>query len=103
LIGAGHLHGQSEGFFFPGELPCEGCPTIPVEIEQGTNIEFRGMDEEVHQVTAKKKRAGRPLFKSAPVKDGATALVLTGRLKPGSYEFFCFFHPEMRGVLEVTG
>lgn len=103
LVGIGHVHGTDlEGYFLPGQLPCPGCPTIPLTIEEGSNVEFRGMDEEPHQVTAKKKRGGRPLFKSGAVKNGASTLMLTANLKPGVYQFFCFFHTDMVGTLEVA-
>ncbi|MGI8408234.1 MAG: cupredoxin domain-containing protein, partial [Actinomycetota bacterium] len=102
LIGAGHYHGQTEGYFFPGQLPCAGCPTMALSIKQGSNVEFKGLDEEAHQVVSVKKVRRRPLFASSPVKDGASTMMLTERVKPGQYPFFCFFHPEMRGVLEVT-
>lgn len=101
LIGVGHYHGQTEGIFVPGQ-PCPGCPTVPLTIERGENVEVKGLDEEPHQVIAEKKVRRRPLFKSSPVKDGASTMMLTERLKPGSYPFFCFFHPDMRGILEVT-
>lgn len=101
LIGVGHYHGQSEGVFFPGQ-PCPGCPTVPLRITQGSNVEVRGLDDEPHQVIAEKKKRRRPLFSSSPVKEGASTMMLTERLKPGTYPFFCYFHPDMRGVLEVT-
>lgn len=101
LVAGGHVHGTgAEGSFFPGS-PCEGCPTTPLEIEQGSDVEFTGLDEEKHRVVSKKRQRGRLLFNSAAVANGDSTLMITSNLKPGTYDFFCSFHPSMTGVLAV--
>jgi len=101
LIGAGHAHGTGqEGFFLPGAI-CEQCPVIPLEIEQGSNVEFTGMDEEQHRVVSKAKRRGVPVFLSKGVANGDSTVMKTSHLKPGTYDFYCAFHTAMTGVLEV--
>jgi len=108
VFGFGHVHEHTEGWFFPGTVPCEdfNCTSVPLTITRGTDIKFTGMDEEAHQMTSfDKKGRGkkkRPVFKSALVAQGQSDIIETSKLKPGTYRFHCNVHPAMLGVLEIT-
>lgn len=109
LLAFGHIHNYTEGFFFPGTVPCEdfNCPVVPLTVEQGNDVRVTGLDEEAHQVTSLQKKgrgkSRRPLFQSELVGRGQSAIVETSKLEPGSYRFRCNVHPKMLGVLEVAG
>lgn len=107
LYAGGHVHQlENDGFFFPGTTVCvdDDCKAITVlEVAQGSNVIFRNVDEEPHQVAAdkKSKRSRRPLFFSKPIGQGEQTEIVTARLKPGTYPFHCEIHLPMRGTLVV--
>ena len=101
----------SNGLFFPGTaLPradggFDGLD--PVQIKQGTDVEFVNLDEasvsNAHEMISQKRRKGRPLFASEQLtRPGETALVLTSNLKPGVYAFYCSVHSGMWGRIEIV-
>jgi hypothetical protein len=107
LYAAGHVHElENDGYFLPGTTLCyqDTCSTPqPLEVQRGANVLFSNFDEEPHQVVSFKKRKGKPLFRSRAIGAGEQDLIVTANLKPGVYEFFCFFHTGMRGALRVVG
>ena len=102
----------SNGLFFPGTaIPAEGggltAVLPPVQIQQGTDVEFVNIDEATvsnsHTMVSLKRRKGRPLFHSDQLtRPGQTSLVTTSNLKPGLYPFYCSVHAGMWGQLEVV-
>lgn len=100
--------------FLPGELRLGGPtvitgPTVPLTVEQGSNVEFRNYDFSPHKVASKNLVRGRPLFLSktlpafTPPQAVPSTVMVTQHLKPGLYPFYCPLHVDMKGILEVTG
>jgi plastocyanin len=74
-----------QGFqFVPTEL------TVPV----GSTVTWINQDEDVHAVASLTK-----LFRSTALETGASFSFKFE--KPGTYQFACSFHPQMRGTVVV--
>ena len=75
-----------------------------VAIDEGEALSFLNLDILNHDVTAKDKAGGDPLF-STPLIGPGQEVPVTGaeKLGPGSYPFFCSVHPNMEGTLSVGG
>jgi len=116
LIAAGGS-ALTNGVFFPGTAIQDGneLAGVPYEIAKGTDIEFMTADGSLtlgngHQIRSfKRRKNGRPLFKSKFISNGQSTLMITSHLKPGkgeqsdgSYGFFCTVHHPMYGMLKVT-
>src|ERR1051325_7982301 len=69
--------------------------TPSVTIAQGEKVTFRNTDVVTHDVTSEQAGAdGAPLFQSAKIGLGQTALVEgTQYLTSGRYPFLCSLHP----------
>ena len=66
--------------------------TITVKV--GTMVIFINRDQTAHTATS-----GKPGFDTGTVKPGHSATIdLT---KPGTYTYYCQFHPFMRGTIVV--
>ena len=111
FAGGGTLY--SNGFFFPGTALCDeaGCSVVgpPNEIQKGTDFTFAMVDAEAvanaHQVVSMKvnKRTKRPLFYSDVLTTpGDQDLVVTSKLKPGTYFYRCTVHYGMFGAIEIV-
>lgn len=110
VAGGGTL--LTNGLFFPGTaLPNEdGSLTAvlpPIEVQEGTDVEFVNLDEatvsNAHKMVSIKRRKGRPVFQSDLLtRPGQTSLVLTSNLKPGLYPFYCSVHTGMWGQLQIV-
>ena len=101
----------TNGWFFPGTALANDDGSIsgtsPVQIEQGTDIEFVNLDHAVvangHRMVSMKRRNGRPVFSSDVLdQPGQIDLVVTSHLKPGIYDYFCSIHAGMWGQIEVV-
>ena len=103
----------TNGAFFPGTAFCDnsGCTVVgnPLQIAKGTDFTFVNADAEVvanaHQIVSFKrnKKTKRPLFMSDILTTpGEQDLVITSKLKRGSYLYGCSIHFGMYGVLEVV-
>jgi hypothetical protein len=103
----------SNGFFFPGTALCNevGCSVVgpPNEIQKGTDFTFANVDAEAvanaHQIVSVKvnKRTKRPLFYSDVLTTpGDQDLVVTSKLKPGTYFYRCTVHYGMFGAIEIV-
>ena len=101
----------TNGFFFPGTaLPragggFDGLP--PLQIQQGTDVEFVNLDEatvaNAHKMISLKRRKGRPLFSSAQLSSpGQSDLVATSNLRPGIYPYYCPVHNGMWGQIQIV-
>ncbi len=81
-----------------GELTVVDFEFGDVTIPEGTNILFKNEGpEEPHTLSSDDF-----LFESGAVLPGRERVVNTERLAEGEYEFFCGFHPFMRGTLVVS-
>jgi hypothetical protein len=98
----------TNGIFFPGVSVYDGekLQGVPMEIQQGQDIELTNIDEgdvaNCHQLTSYKRRRGQYLINSKRLcSPGETALVVTSHLKPGRYEAFCPIHTSMYAIIDV--
>src|SRR3954467_9576859 len=81
-----------------------GYDTKVVVITQGMPLAFINLDELAHTVTAVAKDAnGLPLFSGNALPGKTSTVVGADKLAPGTYTFYCSFHPNMQGTLIVEG
>ena len=66
-------------------------------VASGGSIEFTNEDDAEHNITA--EEAG--IDEDVDAKGSVTGDVTD--VEAGTYEFFCEYHPDMKGTLEVTG
>jgi hypothetical protein len=103
----------SNGVFFPGTAICDeaGCTVVgpPNEIQKGTDFTFAMVDAEAvansHQIVSVKvnKKTRKPLFYSDVLTTpGERDLVLTSKLKPGTYFYRCTVHFGMYGAIDIV-
>jgi plastocyanin len=85
--GSGTVELSAADFAFePGDLSAAA----------GDTIEFTNEDDAPHTFTA--QDAGI----DEEVEAGGSTSISLGDVEPGSYDFICTIHPEMKGTLEVT-
>ena len=70
----------------------------PATVKASTKVAVANADTAPHTLT---DRAAERAFDSGTIKGGATGSV-TFR-KPGTYTYYCEFHPYMKGTITVTG
>lgn len=71
-------------------------------LDPGQVATFQNLSSSQHDVTATGRGPdGDALFSSATIGTGQTPVNGTQYLGPGSYQFFCTIHPEMRSDLAV--
>lgn len=102
----------SNGVFFPGTALCSGneCDYVtPLpQVEKGNDITFVNLDEatvaNAHRIVCKKRtKRGRPLCISKQLSSpGEQARMITSKLKPGVYDYFCSVHFGMDGAFEIV-
>src|SRR3954471_24036817 len=82
-----------------------GYDTKVVVITQGTKLQFVNLDQIAHTVTSVARDVdGNPLFNGNALPGGNVEPVVgTDKLAPGTYPFYCQFHPNMQGTLIVEG
>jgi FtsP/CotA-like multicopper oxidase with cupredoxin domain/plastocyanin len=81
-----------------------GYDTKVVVITQGTALTFVNLDQLAHTVTAVARDSkGNPLFSGNALPGTTTTVAGTDKLAPGTYEFYCQFHPNMQATLIVEG
>jgi FtsP/CotA-like multicopper oxidase with cupredoxin domain/plastocyanin len=81
-----------------------GYTTRVTASPQGTVLTFYDADQLAHTVTSVDRDAdGRPLFDSSALPGSTVTVAGVERLRAGSYNFFCSFHPNMSGTLLVEG
>ena len=81
-----------------------GYDTKVVVITQGTKLTFVNLDQIAHTVTSVARDAsGSPLFSGNALPGTTADIPGTDKLAPGTYPFFCQFHPNMQGTLIVEG
>jgi plastocyanin len=69
----------------------------PATVKVGAKVSVANADRAPHTLT---DRATGRAFDSGTIKTGATGSVTFS--KPGTYSYFCEFHPYMRGSVTVT-
>src|SRR4051812_13931064 len=81
-----------------------GYDTKVVVITQGMPLAFINLDELAHTVTSVAKDAnGLPLFSGNALPGDTSTVAGADKLAPGTYTFYCSFHPNMQGTLIVQG
>ena len=82
----------------PGEVRIEGFAFGPaaVTVEAGATVTWENFDGATHTVT---QNGG--LLDSPDLRTGSTYDVTFE--EPGTYEYFCKFHPAMRATITVEG
>ncbi|HET7529763.1 MAG TPA: multicopper oxidase domain-containing protein [Mycobacteriales bacterium] len=81
-----------------------GYYTKVVVITQGMPLTFVNLDELAHTVTSVAKDAsGAPLFNGNALPGTTSTIRGADKLAPGTYSFYCSFHPNMQGTLIVEG
>lgn len=70
----------------------------PATVRAGTKVAIANADRAPHTLT---DRAAGRAFDSGTIKGGATGSVTFS--EPGTYTYFCEFHPYMKGTVTVTG
>lgn len=70
----------------------------PVTVKAGTKITITNKDSAPHTVT---EEGSSPTFDSSTIKGGTSGSVTFE--KPGTYKYFCLFHPTMKGTVTVVG
>ena len=68
----------------------------PLTVAPGTVVTVTNMDSAPHTVTAEKGQAF-----DAQVGGGGATVTFTAPSEPGSYPYFCTYHPNMKGTLTV--
>lgn len=101
----------TNGVFFPGTATCNtsGCTYLtPVpQIKKGTDITYVNLDEGTvsnsHRIVCKKRtKRGRPVcFSEQLDSPGEQSKMVTTKLKPGIYGYFCSVHAGMEGAFEI--
>lgn len=69
-------------------------PTL--EVAAGGSIELVNEDEAKHSFTAD------DIGVDSDVEASSSTTVELGDAEPGSYDFVCKYHPDMKGTLEIT-
>src|SRR3954462_12751982 len=81
-----------------------GYDTKVVVITQGMPLTFVNLDELAHTVTSGATDAnGLPLFSGNALPGKTSTVAGADKLAPGTYTFYCSFHPNMQGTLIVEG
>ncbi|MCU1602768.1 MAG: Multicopper oxidase [Frankiales bacterium] len=87
----------------PGGATLGYLSKVAVE-PQGSELTFVNGDELAHTVTAVDRDPdGKPLFSGNALPGTTSVIAGVDRLKAGSYDFVCSFHPNMAGTLLVQG
>jgi len=90
LVGPG---GASTGFY-----------TKLTVVTKGSPLSFINLDQLAHTVTSvARKPSGKPLFSGNALPGETVNVAGVKKLAPGSYAFYCQFHPNMTGTLIVEG
>ncbi len=66
-----------------------------ITVAKGTTVEFTNSDSTPHTATSKQSGA----FDSGPIKPGKSAELTFDQ--PGTYAYYCVFHPFMKGTVTV--
>ena len=88
----------STGPVVPGEVRIEGFAFGPdvVTVDPGASVTWTNVDRTTHTVTQNGE-----LLDSPDLRTGDTHEVTFE--EPGTYEYFCKFHPAMRATITVEG
>ena len=100
--------GRAFGFESHAVYDGENLQGLPLQVEQGQDIELTNLDygdiANCHQLTSFKRKRGRPIFNSKRLcAPGESAIVVMSRATPGIYEAYCPVHTGMYALVEVLG
>jgi plastocyanin len=70
-----------------------------VTVHAGQHVIFTNSSDAVHTVTSRKDNG----FDSKDIDTGKTSWTLIAPTAPGSYAYYCVYHPLMAGKVVVTG
>jgi spore coat protein A len=89
--------------YIPHNARLYGYTTRRLTIHKGQTVRVVNHDSMRHTVTSRATDSHhQPLF-SKTVSGGARGMLATSKLAPGTYRFYCQFHPNMTGTLIVKG
>lgn len=74
-------------------------PDIHVRVNQPVKLVVQNVDAVTHDLQIKDRTGGILNFETAPLKGGQHFNSAIVAYKPGTYEYFCQYHPEMRGKI----
>jgi spore coat protein A, manganese oxidase len=80
-----------------------GYKTRTLTIRKGQNVRVVNNDSTLHTVTSRKTNAKGVALFSQSVFAHSTKTLVTSKLAPGTYRFYCHIHPSMTGTLIVKG
>lgn len=66
-----------------------------ITVPAGTKVTFVNHDSTAHTATSKQQGA----FDTQPIQPGKSATVTLS--EPGTFVYYCVFHPFMKGTVEV--
>ena len=97
--------GEADGGYGDGAMSSEGVEAVAIEhflyapdevtIPAGTTIEFRNEDGSPHTATSTEAGA----FDTGTIKPGASGELTLE--EPGTFAYYCAFHPFMNGKITV--
>lgn len=95
---------QSASIRIDSGAKTSGYTTPKVTMAAGGTLSVVNFDIMRHTVTSQETDAkGNPLFGTVSDPGTTTTVAGAGALAPGTYHFFCHFHPTMRGTLTISG
>ncbi|MGN6250951.1 MAG: multicopper oxidase domain-containing protein [Marmoricola sp.] len=95
---------ESASIVIPHGAPTKGYLTKQVRITPGAQLSVVNLDTMEHTVTSAEAGPDHKLLFDVEVPPGATVSIpAASTLASGSYDFYCRFHPSMRGTLTVSG
>ncbi len=74
-------------------------PDIFVQVDAPQKLVVVNDDAVTHDLQVKDETGGILNFETAPLKGGQHFNAAIVAYKPGTYEYFCSYHPEMRGQI----
>jgi FtsP/CotA-like multicopper oxidase with cupredoxin domain len=81
-----------------------GYYTKVAVIAKGGTLQFINLDELAHTVTSVARRPdGKPLFSGNALPGKTVQVTGVSKLPPGTYDFYCQYHPNMTGTLIIEG
>lgn len=74
-------------------------PDIAVQVDVPVKLVVVNKDVVVHDLQVKDESGGILSFETAPLKSEQHFNAAIVAYRPGTYEYFCSYHPEMRGQI----
>ncbi len=75
-------------------------PDIHVKVNEPTKLVVRNDDAVTHDLRVDEpENGGITPINTAPLRGGQDFLTAIVAVEPGTYEYYCWYHPEMRGKI----